>query len=571
MSDTSSVSSTPSGMTGAGGGNMLRITGMATGLDVDAMVKKMMAAEQTKLDKAKQQQQTIQWKQDAYQSIIKDIKDLQSSFFDSTSSDKNILSSTTFSPFTVSGTNGSSADTSVATFIPGVGAKVGTYKVSVAGLATGAGVSNTVKTSASATPANATPKLSTKLTDIDPSLTGNIQLVLNVNGASSSTTITLKNTGASTVGDLVNAINSQSSGSVNASFNELTGQFQLNTTKTGTSTSLSFGNGTTAGLTSVLGDYTKTVANGGTYSAGSNANVTITEPNGSPVTLNGVQTSNNFTINGMTYLLSSTGDVTVNVGADTQKVYDKIKDFIDKYNTVVDEIQTKLDEKKDYNYQPLTDAQKASMSASDITNWETKAKVGILKNDDNLQKMLDGLRSAFTTAVNNAGFTFGTYGQNSIGLDTSTDYTKPAHIDIVDPSKLKAAISSNAVQLQKMFTNISDSTDTSTYDVNNVQYKEDGILTRVSKILQNNVGFTNTTLNTAILTSYANKQYDFTPTGYGGKNTIPDQLYEQQLMVKKITDGMNTKQELYYKQFSQLETAMQTLNAQQAQLSSLTG
>jgi flagellar hook-associated protein 2 len=34
---------------------------------------------------------------------------------------------------------------------------------------------------------------------------------------------------------------------------------------------------------------------------------------------------------------------------------------------------------------------------------------------------------------------------------------------------------------------------------------------------------------------------------------------------------MSTKQEKYYQQFSQLETAMNTLNAQQMQLSSLIG
>ena len=73
------------------------------------------------------------------------------------------------------------------------------------------------------------------------------------------------------------------------------------------------------------------------------------------------------------------------------------------------------------------------------------------------------------------------------------------------------------------------------------------------------------------MTSYANKQYDYSATGSGGKGTIPDKLYEQQLMVKKITDSMSTKQEQYYQQFSKLETAMNTLNAQQAQLSSLTG
>ena len=59
-------------------------------------------------------------------------------------------------------------------------------------------------------------------------------------------------------------------------------------------------------------------------------------------------------------------------------------------------------------------------------------------------------------------------------------------------------------------------------------------------------------------------------TGTSGQGTIPDQIYEQQLMIKKITDSMSTKQEQYYQQFSQLETAMNSLNAQQSQLSSLT-
>ena len=224
------------------------------------------------------------------------------------------------------------------------------------------------------------------------------------------------------------------------------------------------------------------------------------------------KSTNNFTIDGMNYSLSSVSatDATVNVGTDTQQVYDKIKGFIDKYNTVVDDIQTKLTEKKDPNYKPLTDTQKSSMSASQITAWETKAKVGILRNDNNLQNMLNDLRSAFTTAVSNTGLSLGNYGSNSFGIDTSSDYTKPGHIDIVDPLKLQAAISTNSDQILKMFTNVSSATDGSTsYNSSTQQYQEDGIFTRIKNILQTNVGYTNTTLNSAILTSYANKQYDY--------------------------------------------------------------
>ncbi|WP_123053469.1 flagellar filament capping protein FliD [Clostridium sp. JN-1] len=582
------ISTPVSGMTGAGGGDLLRLTGMATGLDVDAVVKKMMKAEQVKLDKAKQDQQTIQWKQEAYQDIIKDIKDLQSSFFDSVSSDKNILSGANFAPFTVSG-----ADTSIATFTPEVGAKAGKYSIEVKQLAKGAGVTNTLSGKS----------LSTPLTDIG--ISGSIKLVLNANSVANDINVTLDNTSdTATIGDLVNVINNQTGGSVKAAYSELTGEFKLNTSQTGSDTSLAIKKGSTASLSTILGfsalnseglttadwtvSSTSTDTATGTIQKGQNADVTITPPGsstGTPVT---DKATNNFTIDGMTYTLSSEGSkdasgnpipvtTSATVGQDTDKVYDKIKGFIDKYSAIMDKIQTKLTEKPDHNYKPLTDAQKSSMSAADITNWETKAKQGILRNDDNLQNMLNDLRSAFNTAVSNTGLSLGKYGSNSIGIDISADYKKPAHVDILDTAKLKEAISSKPDQILKIFTNVSTAAAETTsdgskkYDPSTQEYKEDGIFTRIKSILEKNAGNTNVTLNSSILTSYANKQYDYSITGTGGKNTLPDQIYEQQLAIGKITDEMSTKQEKYYQQFSKLETAMNQLNAQQSQLSYMLG
>lgn len=591
MSDVSSVTS---GTTGAGGGNMIRLTGLASGLDVDALVKKMMAGEQIKLDKAQQDQQTTQWKQEAYQNIIKNIKDLQSLFFDSGSADKNILSTASFSPFTVSGDG---VDTSVATLTPMVGAKTGRYTVSVAKLAKGAGVTNSLKVLATGNKAT----LSTNLNDItgDTSLNVPIKMVLNVGDTNLNVTLDNRD-GKATVGDLVSAINNQTTGVVKATYSELTGKLELNSGNTGESTSLAIRIGSTAALSKIIGF---NVANNGTTTTadwrvsststdtaiatatiqkGQNADVTITPPGGTPVEVTD-KTSNRFSIDGMSYVLSSEGSdgspvtTSVNVGADSDKVYNKIKDFIDKYNTIVDDIQTKLTDKKDRDYKPLTDAQKASMSTSQITAWETKAKVGIVRDDDNLESMLSDLRTAFTTSVSNAGLSLGRYSENNFGIDTSKDYTTPAHIDIVDPTALKTAIETKSDQIAKIFTNTSTRLDTKAldgsvrYDSSLDQYKEDGILTRIKKIFEKNVGFTNTTLNTATLTSYANKQYDFSTTGTGGKNTLPDQMYEQQLKIKDIKSEMSTKQEKYYQQFSKLEVIMNQLNSQQLQLSSMIG
>lgn len=677
MSDISSTtSSTPTGMTGAGGGNMIRITGMASGLDVDSIVKKMMTAEQTKIDKAKQDQQTIQWKQEAYQGIIKDIKDLQNTYFNSLDSTNNILSSTNYAAFDVTSTSTVSG-TTVATASALTGATTGNYILNVQQLANGATINgstlntqvqvtdettpknfnsadwqgkkisfnvdgvgeqtitldNTVFTNLSDVISNINKQISansnlngkvsasyinidngstdsstgdyikfnaltskkiTMVNDTDhPTEISNLSSLINknVNSISSNTALTsldtnLNNTleldlkyngtdvkvkldnsstgknGAATIGDLSDAINAATGGQVTAKLDGITGKLVLQTTSTGSTTSLSITGDNVGGdtashkLLNALGTSITATPN-----QGQDAIVSITPPGTSAATTL-TESSNNFTLNSISYSLASTGTTNISVSADTQKVYDKISGFLDKYNAIVDEIQTKLNEKKDYNYPPLTDAQRASMSSSQITAWEDKAKQGVLRNDNNLQDLLSSMRSAFTTAVTNTGLNFGQYGSNSIGLDTSDDVTQGGKITIVDPQKLKAAIAQHSDQILKLFTNVSSSTDKTT------AFNENGIFQRLNNIFIDNVGYTGTTLNSAILTKYANYQDDYSLYG-SGNNTLPDQLYQQTQLLKNLNTEFSDKQEQYYQQFSTLETALTQLNSQQSMLSSL--
>lgn len=548
----SDVSSTTSGLSGAGGGNTLRITGMATGLDVDAMVKKMMAAEQLKVDKVKQDRQVVAWKQEAYQDIIKDLKDLQSSYYDASSSDKNILSSASFSAFDVAVTSGTGAIATASS-----GAQAGVYTVNVAALAKGAGVTKDLSSNSPSI------LLSSKLSDISGSNldSGNISLVLNTGG--SDMTINLDNTGGkATVSDLLNAINNGTGGTVKASYSELSKKLSIYSSATGTSAKLTINSATSnASLSNFVG----------TISPGTNADFTLKVPGDTTEYHLTDKTSNNFSIDGVNYSLSASGTTSFTVTQNTQKVYDKIKGFIDKYNAVVDKIQTKITEKKNYDYKPLTDTQKTSMKDSDITAWETKAKQGLLRNDDNLSKLLSDLKSSFSTAVNDAGLSFGQYGSNTIGLDFSTSYDKPAHVDIIDDSKLKSAIAQNGSQILKMFTNVSQTSLSGSYDPSKTTYQEDGIFVRVKKAIEKNVGLTNVNLNSSILTKYANYQDDYTSSGYGGTNTLPDQLYQKDVQLKSLQSLLSTKQESYYMKFSKLETAMNQLNSQQSSLTSMLG
>jgi flagellar hook-associated protein 2 len=60
----------------------MRMTGLASGLDIDGMVKKMLSSQQSRMDKAKQRRDLVNWQKDAYRSVITQLNSFQSRFLD---------------------------------------------------------------------------------------------------------------------------------------------------------------------------------------------------------------------------------------------------------------------------------------------------------------------------------------------------------------------------------------------------------------------------------------------------------------------------------------------------------
>ena len=114
---------------------------------------------------------------------------------------------------------------------------------------------------------------------------------------------------------------------------------------------------------------------------------------------NGVKTtitssSNTFSIDGLDIRATNTfdtgsataeGGVSFTASADTEKVTETVKKFIEAYNAMIDEVRTQATTKPDSNYKPLTDDQKNEMNETSIKNWEDKAKEGILYNSSALK------------------------------------------------------------------------------------------------------------------------------------------------------------------------------------------
>lgn len=122
------------------------------------------------------------------------------------------------------------------------------------------------------------------------------------------------------------------------------------------------------------------------------------------VVINGLQiekTTNNFTVNNVTYQLKNTTNspVSLDVATDVDGIYEKIKDFVTQYNELIDMVNGKLTEKKYRDYTPLTEEQKKDMTEKQIELWEEKAKSGLLRGDTILSGATNQMRTDFYSNV----------------------------------------------------------------------------------------------------------------------------------------------------------------------------
>lgn len=359
-----------------------------------------------------------------------------------------------------------------------------------------------------------------------------------------------------TISDILNDISKGSN--VDISYSQLDRKFYMTSKSTGSSQNITITDDDNGFIQNLFGTTTAT--------KGTDVVVKITQPNGSSNTL--IQSSNNFTVDGISYTLNSkpTSSVTFGVKGDTEGTFNKIKGFIDSYNELIGKISSTVEEKKQYTYLPLTDEEKESMSEEQIEKWETKAKQGILSGDSTLENMLLQMRRAFTDKVEGAGTDF-----FQIGLNTSSDVSQRGKI-IINEEKLTAALKSDPDKVMNLF--IQKSTSQSYYsrsmktDDRKVRYNEEGIFNRLSDILEDNIStYRDSNGKKGTLLEIAGIKGDFTEF----KNTLTDQIEDKKTRIDEMLERIYDKEERYYKQFAQLETAMNNMNSQSSWLASQLG
>ncbi len=511
------------------GNNTNRITGLATGMDTDAMVKSVMISEQAKIDKANQDKQILTWQQEAYIDIIKDLKGLQDGYLDIIApKDTNMMSSLTYA-----GSQVTSGNEDILTATALAGAINGTYEVKVEQIATSAKKqSNQLKEGISG---------STKLSELALASTPDTNLGI----VSSTIEITVQGKvfevqidEGKTLNDFMNTIrNSKVKDSIDdkdvlgkyitINYSELTKKLTIETRNLGESATLQ-----------IQGSAADALGISTLEEVGEDTIVHI-KPSGENDFTTVRKATNNFTIDNVTYNLKKAQagtdeSIKLTVKPDATSAVEKFKKFINKYNELIDKVNTKITEKKNYNYKPLTDEQKASMEKEDIEAWESKAKQGLLKGDMQLRSILDQMRQSFYATVEGAGISI-----TDIGISTSNVYSKGGKLEI-DEVKLKSALETRGDQVQKLFTQASD-------DKN-----KQGIFPKIKEILKGYIGIDGSLIKKA---GYENSRWI-------ASNDLSKGIEKKDKLIKELQTKFYAKQERYYQMYAKLETAMNQLNSQ---------
>ncbi|MEN0664104.1 flagellar filament capping protein FliD [Caldifermentibacillus hisashii] len=260
-------------------------------------------------------------------------------------------------------------------------------------------------------------------------------------------------------------------------------------------------------------------------------------------TVNGLETSrqsNTFSINGVTFTLKKTTDtpVTINVNNDNDALFENIKNFVDKYNELVEKIEKKLSEPKYKDYLPLTDDEKEELSETQQEKWENMAKSGILRNDSILSGLVTQMRTAIYSGVKQDDLDSAMKSLSAIGITTTADFTT-AKLEI-NESKLKAAIEKDPNSIELLF-NGTGATD-----------GQKGVIQR----LYDKVNATMDQLKERAGNSYSvNNQF-----------TIGRQLDDLDDRIERFEDRLADLETRYYSQFTAMEQAIQKANSQAAYL-----
>ena len=546
----------------------IRVSGLVSGLDTDSIVQELVSAYSTKKEKYEKAQTKQEWKMDAWKTMNSKIY----GFY--TSSLSNMRMSTAYSLKTSSVSN-----SNIATVKASSSAVNGTQKMKVNKLASSAYMTGGV----------------VKLSD-DKNDTGNKKVTgstaLSDMGIETGSKIAVNDTEIEiTDGMTVNQLISKfKDAGINASFDETNQRFFVNAKTSGAEGEFTLMANNEEGFdalqklglfaayttekdtdgkqtveTAEMTKYRKLLASGTDEQKKLAKKIIEEVENGkvssdaarisgqdAEIVLNGAtftSSTGTFSINGLSItamqVTAAGEEVSITTSNDTQGMYNKIKEFLGKYNELIKDMDTAYNAAAAKDYEPLTDDEKRDMSDNEIEKWETKIKDSLLRRDSTLGNTSSALKSLMNTSFEINGKT---YSLSSFGINTASYFSADTnekgclHIDgdaddattSGNEDKLMAAINEDPEVVAEFFQKLS----TSVYND----------LTK--RMASSSVS--------SIYTIYNDKQMSSEYSDYKDK-------------VSKWQEKLEYYEEFYYKKFSAMEKALSKLQSSTSSLSNLLG
>lgn len=275
------------------------------------------------------------------------------------------------------------------------------------------------------------------------------------------------------------------------------------------------------------------------------------------IELNGAtfkSSSNAFEINGLTITVhKETGDdpIILTTEQDTSGIYDMIKNFIVKYNELINEMDKLYNAESASKYKPLSNEEKDAMSDAEVEEWEKKIKESLLRRDGTLSSVSSAMKevmlSTFVSDTNgkNEGKNkyLSYFGIETLGYFKAKDNEKSAyHINgDADDTNVKNA----EEKLRKAIANEPDT------------------VIEFFKKLSND-------LYDKLTEKMERSDYSSSFTVYNDKQ-MDTELKKYESKIKTEQDKLNDYIDRWYKKFSQMEVALSKLNSKESSISSLFG
>lgn len=368
--------------------------------------------------------------------------------------------------------------------------------------------------------------------------------------------VSIKST--TTIDDMIDQIEEADCGATLA-YDSATGELVLTASSTGAGNLLSVSESGSTFLSAVMTDST----------AGTDAKVVI---DGVSYT----RSSNTITVGGVTYTLNDVTDTdgdgavdsgetaTVSLSLDTDGIYDLISSFVEDYNSLIATLNDLVDENYDTDYPPLTDDQKDSMTDEEITNWEAKAKTGILEDDSLIKSFLSDLRSNLVDSI--SGISTSIF---DIGIDTG-DYDENGKLTI-DEDTLKEAIESDPDAIMELFTQASTSyggtASVRTYDNDELstRYSEEGIAYRFYDVIAKYTSYIKDSSGSYGLLL---EKAGLADSNIASDNTLSEQIDKYETEISEEEDRLDDYEDKLYSKYTTLETYISNMNTQLTALQS---